>query len=346
MPLTRPPQRHWATTVLAAVAGLAVAACTAKSPPPAKPAMHSRKGTSPPASSKAGTDSAGPLAPLTNLPAASAAAAGRTAVALDLAGPDPSGLAQADVIFEEASAPVRYIAVYQSRQATAGPITGTQPTDGQVLTVLHPVIGYDGAAAPFFLTALSRAKVIDAGYASHPSLYVSGAQGLTAATAAIRSAARGGTAPPPLFRYRGTGSGASTLAASGVWRPASARVAMPGLAAQHWVFDARADRWRLTSGGPRIQVANLVVQTVPYKAIGLHHSVQSARVIGTGRAEVFSGRASGGDAGTAATGTWSKPHFADVTNYFSAGGSPMAFQPGPTLIVLAPQGTRVSTSGG
>ena len=90
-----------------------------------------------------------------------------------------------------------------------------------------------------------------------------------------------------------------------------------------------------------------MVQSVSYKGIGLHHSVPSADVTGTGgRAEVFSGSASGAGGGTAATGTWSKPHAYEVTNYLGSDGTPMAFQPGSTWIILAPEGTQVSTSDG
>jgi Protein of unknown function (DUF3048) C-terminal domain len=291
-----------------------------------------------------------PLAPLTGLPAASAVAAGRPAVALDLAGPDPSGLTSADVIFQEFSSPVRYVAVFQSKQATAGPVTGTQPADRQALSVLHPLIGYDGAAAPFFITSLDKSKLVkDAGYGGHPSLYTTGTQGLIASTKAITNAVTGHAAPPPLFRYRGASSGADTLAATGVSRPTSARVTIPGYGTEYWAFSPRHNSWELTSGGPRVRVANVVVQTVSYKSISINRraglSAQVAQVIGSGRTKVLSGSATGGSGGTAASGTWSKPRINDVTIYLETSGSPMAFQPGSTWIILAPPGTQVSTSG-
>jgi len=269
---------------------------------------------------------------------------------LVLAGPGPWGLKSADVVFEEFASPVRYVAVYQSRQArSAGPITSTEPSDVQALTVLHPLIGYNGAKAPFFIGALDKSKVTDAGYAGHSSLYATTPQGLAASTRAISRSVRGSGAPPPLFRYRGADSGADTLAANGVSRVSSVQVAVPGNGTQDWTFDSHADRWKLTSGGPNAEAANLVIQTVPFKDIGINRNygvtVQSAQVIGTGRVEVFSGSASGKDGGTAATGSWSKPHLGAVTNYFDDKGFPMAFEAGPTWIILAPSGTHVSTSG-
>jgi hypothetical protein len=344
-------RQHRTAAAVAAAAGLVLAACSSGggSPGPvsSSPTVSASPSSSPSSSPSASTNGAtGPLAPLTGLPTSSSVAA-RPAVALALAGPDPSGLSSADVVFQEISAPARYIAVYQSSQAgNVGPVTSTQPTDGQVLAVLHPLVGYDGAAEPYFITILDREKVTDVGYASHSSAYSTGPAGLVTSTSAISAAVHGDTAPPQLFRYRGASTGADTLAVSGVSRPTSVRVTIPGYGTEDWSFDAHSDRWQFTSGGPRVQVANLVVQSVSYKGIGLHHSVLSAVVTGTGRAEVFSGSAGGSGGGTAATGTWSKPHPYDVTNYLGPDGAPMAFQPGPTWVILAPAGTQVTTSGG
>ena len=75
-------------------------------------------------------------------------------------------------------------------------------------------------------------------------------------------------------------------------------------------------------------------------------TTQSARVIGRGQATVFSGKAPGGSGGSAASGTWVKPGLAALTNYLDSGGVPLDFAPGPTWIVLAPAGTRISQAGG
>lgn len=354
----RPAQRAgWVAAGFTVATGLAVTACSHGPLSPISSASgspheaSSSPSATPSASTRARADgSSQPLAPLTGSHAASAAAAARPAVALVIAGSDPWGLKSADVVFEEFAAPVRYVAVYQSRQvSSAGPITSTQPSDVQALTVLHPLIGYDGAKAPFFIGALDKSKVTDAGFASHSSLYTATPQGLAASTSAISQAVRGSGAPPPLFRYRGADSGADTLAANGVSRASSVRVTVPGNGTQDWAFDFRAGRWKLTSGGPKAQAANLVIQTVSYKDIGINRrfgvTVLNAEVVGTGRAEVFSGSASGDGSGTAATGTWSKPHLGAVTNYFDDKGFPMAFEAGPTWIILAPSGTQISTSG-
>jgi Protein of unknown function (DUF3048) C-terminal domain/Protein of unknown function (DUF3048) N-terminal domain len=348
MPQCRSSRWYWAAAAIT-VAGLALSACaSAPSPvgPAGGPSSPARPSASPTAS--AASDSR-PLAPLTGLPAASAAAAHRPAVAVDLAGPDPTGLTSADLVLQEFTSPVRYIAVFQSRSATVGPVTGTQPTDGAALSVLHPLIGYDGGAAPYFVTLLDKSKVKDAGFSHYPSLYTTGPQGLTVSTKAIAGAVPGATAPPPLFQYRGAQSGASTLAGTGLSRPTSARVTIPGYGTEEWTFDQHADKWVLTGGGPRVQAANVVVQTVTYKQIGINASVgrttQSAHLTGTGRVEVLSASAAGHSGGTAAGGTWARPYVGKVTVYLDSSGTPMSFQPGSTWVILAPPGTRVSTSG-
>ena len=177
--------------------------------------------------------------------------------------------------------------------STVGPVTSTRPTDGQALSVLHPLIGYNGGTAGF-ISVLDATKVIDAGYASHAPLYSPGSSGLTVSTAALAAASRSDGPPPSLFTYRLPGG---PLASTRETHPTSVRVDIPGQPEQRWTFDARADRWVQTAGGPRVSVANLVVQIVPFKTIYLSHryglTTQSARVIGRGQATVFSGQGTG-----------------------------------------------------
>ena len=346
----RRPSRGSVAAGLVIVAGLTVAGCHGAKDPAASgssssPAASSSGSASPSASATSSSHSSA-TAPLTGLPASTSAAA-RPAVALDLAGPDLQGLTSADLVFQMATTPVRYIAVYQSRMSvTAGPVTTTEPADRLVLAVLHPLLGYDGAALPYFVKLLDnpKGKVTDAGYARYPSSYTATSLGVNTSPEAILKAVSGDTAPPPLFQYRGAASGDSTLASTGEWKPSSVQVTIPGEGIEQWSFSTHSGRWTLTSGGPRVQVANLVVERVPYRQISVNRrhgiTVANAEVAGSGRTEVFSGSASGG---TAASGTWSKPHTGSVTNYFDSGGSLMAFQPGPTWVILAPPGT-VSTS--
>ena len=143
------------------------------------------------------------------------------------------------------------------------------------------------------------------------------------------------------------------LAATGVLRRSRVRVRIPGLSSLVWRLNAATDRWVQVSGGPSASAANLVVQTVNYKQVFLSRrerlTVPSARVMGTGRAMVFTGvarTAATGRLGLATAATWSKRTLGDVTNYLSQDYSLLSFAPGPTWIILAPVGTRISTGSG
>lgn len=340
----RPPL--WAAGGLAVATGLAVAACAAGAPNVGPPG-GSAPAASPAASAGARTTAAGPAAPLTGLAAASAADAQRRAVALVLSGSDPHGLTSADVVYQEFAAPVRYIAVFQSKEATGvGPLTSTQPTDGQALSVLRALFGYNGGT-PVFTKELSRTQVTSLGKSAHPSLYSAAGPGVSASTRTVQRAVRGSGAPPQIFYFRGEGPQSSVLATTHLSRPAAAKVTIPGYGTESWAYASKTGLWALTGGGPKVGVANVVVQMVPYKQVGGHQAgtaVPSARLIGKGTVEVFSGSAGG--SGTAAPGTWSKPRLNQLTNYIDDGGFPMAFQPGPTWVIFAPKGTKISTSGG
>jgi hypothetical protein len=288
----------------------------------------------------------GAVAPLTGL-TVSAATAQRPAVAVAVSGSDPIGLGSADFIFEEMTSPIRYLAVFQSAQAArVGPVAATRPVDGQALSVLHPVTGYDGGTSSF-ISVLDASKIVDASYARHASAYASGSAGLTVSTSALASAGGSDGPPPELLPYRTAGT---PLASTGESHPASVRISIPGQPAQQWKFDAQTGRWTETAGGPQVSAANVIVQIVPFKTVYLSRkegeTTSTARVVGNGPATVFSGATPGGTGGTSAAGSWHKPGLAAVTNYFDAARLPMSFGPGPTWIILAPGGTTISQSGG
>jgi hypothetical protein len=341
--------------ILVVAAGMAVAGCGGGLPDiRASAAGHeaaSGEATARPSSSASPTSSAPAIAPLTGLPATSAQAAAMPAVAVPLAGSGLQGLSSADVVYEEVTSPIRYIAVFQSRPAqTVGPVTGTRPADGQALSVLHPIYGYDGGTAPFVKT-VDQTDVVDVGYASHPSLYRSGTTGRTVSTSQLELAAKG-TAPPQLFTYQGDAIGsASGFASTGTRRVSAVQVTAPGLGTQKWTFDAHTGRWADVSGGPQVEVTNLVVQNVAYKTVNLSTryglTALSARVIGQGSALMLSatgGQVGSARSGVAVEGSWQKPGLSKITDYMDARGVLVGFQRGPTWIILAPPGTQVTTT--
>ncbi len=294
------------------------------------------------------------IAPLTGMPTSPTTAA-RPAVALAIAGGQPTGLSNADVVFEEITTPMRtrYIAVFQSSAPTnAGPLTSTRPTDGMVLSVLHPLVGYDGGTTGF-VALLRQSKVIDFGYGGHADLYRTSAAGVTASPTAFWAAGdKLDGSPPALYQYRGSGpNGLTQLATDGVHRISTVRISMPGAPTQVWHFDAKTDQWIQTAGGPRVAVSNLIVQTVTYKTVFLSRrngvTAASARTVGAGRVLVVTGTAdtaAAGQGGLAAKGTWHKPGSNALTTYLDEHDFPMALQPGPTWVILAPVASKVQTA--
>ncbi len=336
--------------IAAVAAGLAAASCSTAPAVTSQTIKPAPASSSPrPADTAAPTSSSATVAPLTGLPA-SRPVAGRSAVALVVAGSKPSGLSGADVVFQQATSPAHYLAVYQSRQGTGvGPIGATLPPDGQTAAVLKALVGYDGGTTSF-VTILDNTKVIDLGDATHSSLYASGAAGLTASTRAFRAAAHSVT-PPALLSYRGPVSGSENLASAGQFRAGSVTVRLPGAGTQKWAFDAQKNLWRPVSGAPQVEVANLIIQTVSYHQVFLNRrygiTASTAKVFGRGTFEAFTGTRDStahGPGGLAARGSWFKPGLPYVTAYNDAKGFPMAFQPGPTWVILAPQGTKISTA--
>jgi hypothetical protein len=336
-----------ARAVATAAGGLALCSCVSSVASPVA-AGNQPATTTAPASSPS---PAGLPAGLTGVRVPATVAA-RPAIALAVGGRRPRGLASADLVFEEVTRPsVRYIAVFQTRQASViGPITSTRPADGMALSVLHPLYGYDGGT-PGFLEVLRLSKVRDIGYSRHPALYQArGGQIMTSTSAIWKRAAavRRDSSPPPLFQYRDRDGGPAQLAAAGQRHVTSVKIILPGAATQRWQFDSAANGWRLISGGPRVEVSDLIVEIVRYKTVFLSHrdgrTAPSARVIGAGRAFVLTGDAGTPDSvptGLAAVGNWSKPGLTAVTNFLDSQDFPLAMQPGPTWVILAPRSTRV-----
>jgi hypothetical protein len=344
---------RWVCAALSCAVMVALAGCSGNAKHSAAPAGTGASSAASPGggrtastAAKPSPDVVRPVAPLTGL-TVTAAIAQRPAVAVAVASPALAGLGSADVIFEEITSPVRFLAVFQSNEASlVGPVTSTRPTDGQVLSVLHPLASYDGGTSAF-ISVLDATKVVDDGYAGHASLYSSGSAGLTVSTVALAAAGRSDGPPPPLFSYRAPGT---SLASTQETHPTSVQVSIPGQPAEQWNFDSQADRWVETAGGPRVSVANVIIQIVSFRSVYLSRryglTTQSAQVIGSGQATIFSGAAPGQSGGTAASGTWYKPGLAAVTNYFDAAHALMNFVPGPTFVVLTPAGTRISQVAG
>ncbi len=254
---------------------------------------------------------------------------GRSSVAVALAGRSPQGLDRADIVYEEFSDQPRWLALYQSENATAGPVTAARPMDPMMLSVLRPIYAYAGGPAGV-LSQVDGSEVngVDAGDGSDAF------DGSRVSTSALRKEFHRMPAAVPLLSY------ASETAdpPPGMRRISKIVLKVPGYSTQTWSYDAKVGGWRLPAVDGLVP-ANLVVQFVEYKQIQVKHPngpfVPSARVFGTGRAVVAS-------QDQALDGMWRKAGVQALTTYSTARGVLARMTPGPTVILLAPRSARVT----
>lgn len=249
----------------------------------------------------------------------------------------PTGLGDADVVYEASldHGASRLLAVFQSHDpAKAGPVAGTIPSDAQLLSVLHPVLADTGGSAGFVKT-LHASVVLDAPPARTPRGYSRTATSWSAIPASLRTASSGASAPPPLFSYDdgAVERNRSTPATSVV-------ITAAGRQTEQWSYDPASQRWRRSDrSGVSVSVTNLVLQTVPYESVLLHHpgkdTVQVVRPLGTGRAVVLSGP-------DAIAATWTKPGDLSVTNFLDGADVPVWFRLGSTWVTLLSDQAKVT----
>lgn len=300
----------------------------------------SHGGTLPPPSPYGSSPSAGAttsapygLSPLTGAPASGSANASRPAFGVAVSGPGMKGLGDADLVFEEESDPVRYIAVYQSGDSRRiGPLGQGRSTDPQLLGMLHGAVGY-ATIRPGPRSQFTEMGATDAGPSAHPSAYrTSGGATYTSTKAMYAALAKDGhRAPPTLFSYVTGGKplAAKTRAATHL------TVTVPGRGAQHWSY-ARGV-WRRSGDGPHVTAANVVVQHTAYKETNVAHGgvkAPKAKVFGRGTCEVVSGPRT-------ARGHWNRQAANALVLYVDSESFPFRFRPGRTWVVLAPPGTTV-----
>jgi hypothetical protein len=297
---------------------------------PTTPAVATASATAAPSSAAP----AGTPAPLSGVPVSDAVARRPVLAVAVGSDPAPRGLDRADVIIEEITTPIRYLALYQSRDASVvGPITQTRPVDAQLLPVARPAVAYSGGPSGF-VQQLQRSGVMDLGYLTHPASYQDSASGLFAATATLYALTDGAASSPPLLTFAAPGQ---SFATKGAVPAREVVVTMPGAPTQKWTYVAAARAWQRDD--PGIRVSNLILQEVPYKQVELRHGkgvfVASARALGSGRSTVLSGPAAVG-------GQWLRPGPRQVTNYLDAADVPVRLAPGSTWVVLVPPGSNVA----
>ena len=278
-----------------------------------------------------------PTAPLTGLPAGSAAALTRPIVVVDVGflgnGSGLRGVGQADLIYQEFDNPgiSRLIAAFQSADAVVGPVAATAPVDARVTALMGlPILAFNGGPTGF-VKQVGPTVVTPRSPAAYSALFTTSGSLLYVSTAALRgSAPKAAPAPQGLLSF----GGPTAQSATGAHAVRHLTVSVPGQTPQSWAFNGIG--W-VGPGG--VTVTNLVVQDVLYKALtsAKDPTVHTAEVVGTGAATVIGN-------GFAVACTWIRAQPLKITNYFDSRSLNVALTPGRTWIILAPAGTTVATS--
>lgn len=305
---------------------------------------HDGDGALPPANPYSTTPAASPSAsmpavtsPLTGLPVHGGRdRATRPAFGVGISGPDVSGLDDADIVYEEISDPVRYIAVYQSRDSDRiGPLGQGRSTDPQALGPLRAGLGYlSMRSGPH--SQMSKMNVPDLGYPKHSGAYTSSGGHTYTSTkdmySAIGKMHDKPRRPPEPFGFASDGK---PLASTGLKKAAKLRVRVPGEGTQTWSY--AKDRWTRGGAGPHVSVANVIIQHTTYKPTNIAHggvTAPKAKVFGDGSVDVVSG-------GHAASGRWVRKAADSLMLYVDGDSFPFRFAPGRTWVLFAPPGTSV-----
>jgi len=265
-------------------------------------------------------------------------------------GRPPTGLRQADVVFEEVveGGLTRLLAVYHSEDLDeVGPVRSARSTDLAVLAELgRPLFAWSGAN-PTFRAAVEAADLADVGFSAVPAAYWRDGDrrapyNLLADPAGLWAAVEAGTPPPMLFTYRAEGD---PLDGPGV-RPAAGFRASTFATSIEWAWNGQTRLWErvqngtphVDSAGDRIAVPNVVVRTTPYRDSGVRDStgavVPEAAAVGEGDAWLLSD-------GGAQPARWSKTSEEGPTVYTTTDGRPLELTPGQTWVEILPPGTGV-----
>ena len=205
-------------------------------------------------------------------------------------GRPPSGLAQADIVFEEVveGGLTRLLAVFQSQDPDpVGPVRSARSTDLFILAELgRPLFAWSGAN-PTFAAAVESADVVDVGIGAAPDAYGRSPDrqapyNLYAAPEELREAAAeqdeaaASTPPTALFSYRAADS---ALSGPGVEPVSGFRTTGAGTVSTEieWSWNADAASWtrsqdgtpHVNKGGEPVRAANVVVRITPYRDSGV-----------------------------------------------------------------------------
>ena len=272
----------------------------------------------------------------------------------------PSGLTEADVVFEEMveGGLTRLLAVYQSQDPeTVGPVRSARSTDLSILAELgRPLFAWSGAN-PTFAAAGRAADIIDVGAGAAPDAYrraddrrarTTCTPHLSPARRRCRRRRRRDTAEPifPTARAARRSPGPGPRRPTGSarprqrpWPPTSRGPGTP--AAKRGVRDQDGTAHLDESGEP-VRAANVVVRFTPYGDSGVRDStgalVPEASAVGEGDAWLLSGGGRNPGGGTSRprmpsppTPTWQAIPSARARDHLGRGAAARERRRGPAL---------------
>jgi hypothetical protein len=282
--------------------------------------------------------------PLTGLPIADPALAGRPALVVKIdnhpeARPQ-SGLNQADIVFEEnVEQLTRFAAVFQTTAPDpVGPIRSGREQDVELLGSLNkPIFAWSGGnpgvtaainGSDFVVANVqTNARSASQSYRSRDrgvphNLYAQGSGLFTMAPASA-------SPPPQQFSYLKAGAVPVGTPSGGV------DVAMDGVSVT-WKYEAKSNSYlRFQSGKAhndaalgQVDSSNVVVLVVDYVQSSIYAPSPIAQTIGTGEVFVFTG-------GTVVHGKWSRDDRLKPFTFTADDGTPMLLTPGRTWVELA-----------
>ena len=291
-----------------------------------------------------------PAAPLTGVPQPDGDKLVRPALMIKVDN-TPSGVAvqegieKADIAFVEMveGGVTRIAAVYQSQDATVGPVRSARTSDVEIAGALNrPLLAYSGANGGV-LSQVRSGPLVDAGIDARgvTAIYQRNQRGRSSVyrffvpTAELYEAkGADGAAPTPVFQYLAKTEVAAGDAVKGVrvnygatnveyeWNPEIG-----------WARIQNGTAHVMANNKKRVAPANVVVLMTPYKDSGFR-DVTGARspqavLQGSGEAWFLTG-------GKLLKGTWSRPAPIGPFTFSGAFGLPIKLSPGQTFIELAP----------
>jgi len=302
-------------------------------------------------------DSKRSTSPLTGLPLADLADAGRRAVAVKVEN-DPmarpqSGLDKAEVVYEEIveGSVTRYVALYLDSQAQEiGPVRSVRPMDTLLLANIDPLLATSGGS-PGVMQVLQDSGLNYVTEALNGACFYRARDrraphNLYTSTSRLRSACQQMGAD----NYFWTGD--LFLFGEPVWgdKATSIRLSYPGACEVAYDYNAAIDKYlqRLAGqprldkvGGSQIAPSTVIVQYVALEDSGVRDMAGAlspdAVVTGSGDAVLFSG-------GRVTKAIWSRKSLTEKTVFLNEEGEEIPIRPGQVWIHLIPSSIRVSYS--